>query len=308
LTPKVLTLVVTYEGEETIRDLLQSFLSCSEEKVCPLLIVDNASKDRTLSLVESFSLHDLEILRLPKNLGVGAVYNIGVQKARQLGVEWLFVLDQDSICGPRCLDALLQTAIDLVKNGQMVGAVCPTVKSQVFSDIIHYPYSWNGYRLESVPGTEGDLGDSPIPIDSTISSGTLYRVDALHAIEGFREEYFLDFVDHECHIRLRLAGWSLWWEKQAELYHKLGKIQKMTDEGIWIEHEPFRYYYMARNMLEGHWRLGGLKALINFGCEIYKHSQRLRRYGNAPGESIRYIFKGIKDAFLGKFGPLNTDH
>jgi rhamnosyltransferase len=148
--------------------------------------------------------------------------------------------------------------------------------------------------------------ENPLPIDSSISSGSLYRVAALQEIGGFREEYFIDFVDHECHLRLRRAGWSIWWDRESTLYHKLGKLQKMTKEGLWIEHAPFRYYYMARNMTEGYWRLGGLRALVNIEIEIFRHIGRLRRFGQDPNRCTYYIFRGLKDAFLGKSGPLNA--
>lgn len=307
MIPDVLTLIVTYEGAGTVGNLLRSFPVCSEGKTGPLLVIDNASEDDTISVVKSLSLPRLEILGMPKNVGVSRAYNIGIERACQMGAEWLFILDQDTVCGKSCLDRLLQTGQDLIKQGEKVGAVCPTAKSQLFPDQIHYPYQWTGYRLKPILLSESRSADDLIAVDSTINSGTLYRVEALASINGFREEYFIDFVDHECHIRLRQAGWSIWWDKRAVLFHQLGKMQKITAEGLWIEHEPFRYYYMARNMTEGYWRLGGLRAMIHFGYETYKHSKRLRRYGSAPGESIRYILKGIKDSILGKFGPLDTD-
>lgn len=303
----VLILVVTHEGAETVCQTLQSCLSSPQEEARPVMVIDNASADHTVSVVESLSLPGLEVVRMPKNVGVAKAFNLGVKKARQIAARWLFILDQDSICGSCCLDILLQTANDLMKKGKKVGAVCPTAKSLIFSDVIHYPYRWTGRGLEPVLCNEKKLPDVPIAIDSTISSGTMYRVDALAAINGFREEYFIDFVDHECHIRLRRAGWSLWWEKRAVLYHRLGRIQRMTDEGLWVEHDPVRYYYMARNMVEGYWRLGGVRALLQFGGEIRRQIHRLRRFGEAPKESIHYIFKGVKDAFLGKFGPFDSD-
>lgn len=303
----VLILVVTHEGAETVCQTLESCLSSPQEEARPVMVIDNASADHTVSVVKSLSLPGLEVVRMPKNVGVAKAFNHGVKKARQIGARWLFILDQDSICGSCCLDILLQNANDLMKKGEKVGAVCPTAKSLIFSDVIHYPYRWTGRGLEPVLCNEKKLPDVPIAIDSTISSGTLYLVDALTAINGFREEYFIDFVDHECHIRLRRAGWSLWWEKRAVLYHRLGRIQRMTDEGLWVEHDPVRYYYMARNMVEGYWRLGGVRALLQFGGEIQRQIHRLRRFGEAPKKSIHYIFKGVKDAFLGKFGPLDSD-
>ncbi len=143
-------------------------------------------------------------------------------------------------------------------------------------------------------------------IDSTLTSGTLYSTAALLSVGGFRESYFIDFVDHECHLRLRRAGWKLWWVPGAVLYHDLGKTQRLTAQGLWIEHEPYRYYYMARNMLEGHRRLGGMGAALLLGAEIARHAWRLQRYGRRPALCAAYIGKGILHAMLGKSGRLGS--
>jgi rhamnosyltransferase len=295
---KILTLIVTYNGAKTICETIHA------AKVQPILVIDNASGDETVSAIRALSMPDVEIISMPENVGVAKAYNIGIQEALKQGKDWLFILDQDSACGEDCLKLLSGTAEYFIQKRDKIAAVCPTIKNLNFSDIIHYPYRWNSLTFEPIP----DDGTPLVPIDSTVTSGSLYSVEALNSVGGFREEYFIDFVDHECHLRLRKAGWSLWWDKRAALYHRLGKIQKMTDQGLWIEHEPIRYYYMARNMADGYFRLGGLKALYHFLIEAKAHIFRLRRYGAEPNKSIYYIFKGLFDAFRRKFGRLDSTH
>ncbi len=307
MTPEVVILVVTYEGEQTIGQLLDS---CMDDLALPgrrLLIVDNDSKDQTLHVVQSYGLADAETERMARNVGVAAAFNRGMSRARALGAEWLFILDQDSVCGERCLSRLLETGRRLASS-EKVGAICATPRSLLFQDVIHFPYRWDGRTFK--PVCDDATGDSTpvVSVDSSISSGTLYRLEALWSVGGFREDYFIDFVDHECHLRLRRKGWTLWWDKRVSLYHRLGGIQKVTRDGLWIEHAPFRYYYMARNMLEGYWRLGGIKALFPFARMMKYHVRLLRRYGERPRESIRFIIRGVGDALLGRFGPLRSDH
>jgi len=304
---KVLTLIVTYEGAETVRQTIESCISSFHTVAGPVLVIDNASKDDTVSRVTSVSFPGLEIVSLRENLGVAKAYNMGIEKAEKIGAEWLFILDQDTACGPCCVGLLLKTAGHLMERGEKVGAVCPTAKSRRFPANIHPPYVWTGRGLVPVNGLKSGLSGGPAAIDSSMTSGTLYRVEALASVNGFREEYFIDFVDHECHIRLRQAGWSVWLDNRAEIYHRLGKIERITDEGLWIEHEPFRYYYMMRNMIEGNWRLGGLRPLVFFGVDACRHIQRLRRYAEAPDKCIRYILKGVWDAVWGRSGRLDSD-
>jgi rhamnosyltransferase len=307
MTTEVLILIVTYEGEGTIGRLLDS---CMDDLALPgrrVLVVDNASKDRTRHIVQSHDRVNAETERMARNIGVAAAFNIGMSRARDLGAEWFFILDQDSVCGEGCLSRLLETGRRLVSTGK-VGAVCATPRSLLFQDVVHFPYRWNGRTFRPVCDDARGDSEAVVAIDSSISSGTLYLLEALWSVGGFRENYFIDFVDHECHLRLRRKGWTLWWDRRVSLYHQLGRIQKMTKDGLWIEHDPSRYYYMARNMLEGYLRLGGVKALFPFACMMKRHIGLLRRYGERPQESIRFIFRGVGDALLGRFGPLRSGH
>jgi len=301
---RLLILIVTCNGAATIGSLLQSLYS--DEASCrrPILIIDNASTDSTLDVIVDLSLPDVAVMPLPENYGVAKAYNLGIEHAAGMGVEWIFMLDQDSLCSPSDLDDLLTTAEQLVQEGRQVGAVCPTARSIQFPDVIHHPYRWNGFRLE--PVSDGESDGPPVAVASAITSGTLYRVKALQAVGGFREDYFIDFVDHECHIRLLNAGWAFWWLKKATLYHHLGTIQRITADGLWIEHAPFRYYYMARNMTEGYLRLGGWKGLWYFRGELYRHLKALQRHGSAPRQCFRFVVQGLRDALLGRFGALKS--
>jgi len=296
---KLLVLIVTYNGVDTVADVLES---CYQPGI-EILVIDNASIDGTRELILKQRLPKLELISSPHNIGVAAAYNLGLKQARKRGKSWILILDQDSLITGSAIHQLYDTAQELSRKGNPVGAIFPTIRSAHFPTVIHLPYYWTGKRLLQV--TASAVMEGPIPVDSSITSGTLYRVEALMATGGFCEPYFIDFVDHECHIRMRQAGWSLWWEPRAELLHRLGEIQKMTAVGLWIEHSPYRYYYMARNMTRGYRKLGGMKALFYFWLEMLRHMKRLYCYGRQPGSCYGYILKGVLDGLRGIDGPLD---
>lgn len=295
----LLALIVTYNGIKTIENVLKT---CYQPGV-KILVIDNASTDGTSKLILKQQIPGLELISSQHNVGVAAAYNMGVRWARQMGKSWILLLDQDSLMSGSAIRQLYNTAQVLTHKDNTVGALFPTVRCLDFPTVIHPPYRWTGKRL--IPITVPTVTAEPIAIDSSITSGALYRIEALVATGGFHEPYFIDFVDHEYHIRMRQAGWSLWWEKRAELSHCLGEIQKMTPSGLWIEHPPYRYYYMARNMTNGYRKLGGMMALLYFWLELVRHMNRLYRYGRQPGVCKRYILKGVVDGLRGIGGPLD---
>lgn len=301
----VLSLVVTYQGERTIQELVESCLFEAGRPVSRILIIDNNSSDKIVERLQRYRNGLLNVLEMPRNVGVAVAYNLGLERARHLGVQWLFILDQDSVCGKGLLAQMLKTGSSLKEKGRKVGAVCPVVKSIQFPDSIHLPYNW-GLRGFSPVRVSRTSGDALVRIDSCLTSGTLYNVEALRSVQGFREDYFIDFVDHECHLRLRRQGWEIWWDRGCELFHRLGRRQKQTEQGLWVEHNPERYYYIARNMLDGHWRFGGWRASTSFLRGMLKHMGCILRHGEEPMRSFYYILKGILDALLGHFGPLDS--
>lgn len=302
ISPSVLVLIVTYQPGEIIAETFSNLRSASPQPL-ETLVIDNASNDDRLPLLRSYVEDNVQILRMSSNKGLASAFNLGVHEAWRRGRQWIFILDQDSQCHPGALSKLISIGERLQEAGESVGGVCSTVRSKQFSEAVHVPYRWTGRKLEPLLWP---LQEEMAAVDSCISSGTLYSVDALKDVGGFREDFFIDFVDHECHLRLRKKGWLLLWSRDAVLSHSLGKVQKMTAHGLFIEHEPFRYYYMSRNMMRGLLEFGGWPAVWSFTRELYSHVLLLKRYGQHPGRCLHYILKGLVHALAGKSGPLDA--
>ncbi len=300
----VLIVVVAFRGEKTIEATIERALNSNVG--ADVLVIDNASDDNTPQILRSIKHPRIRLIRNDRNLGVGTALNQGLRQAREYGADWMMVLDQDSLLTFDTLQKLLDAANMLLhRSCRPLSALFPTVRCKSFPDVHHDPMNWTGSGFKNVVPSEAQgTGTLWIPVDTSISSGALYRREALEANGGFNEGYFIDFVDHECHLRLRRAGYGLWWVRDAEIFHELGAIQKMTDTGLWIEHAPFRYYYMARNMVRGYWAFGGIRALWGLWREIQSHILRMRRYGENAAACEHYLMFGIRDGLLGRTGPL----
>ncbi|WP_028323409.1 glycosyltransferase [Desulfatirhabdium butyrativorans] len=300
----VLIAVVTCNGEATIGRTLKAALALDAD--APVLVIDNASMDATIAVVGGMENPRIRLNRNDENLGVGAAFNEALRHAKTMGAEWLMLLDQDSEPAADALAVMREAALDPGDAGSRtsmrVAALFPTVRCRSHPDVIHYPMDWTGAGFSAVIPEEGQDVPGRLPVDTAISSGALYRVAALDAIGGFNEGYFIDFVDHECHLRLKNAGFGLWWVRGAEIRHDLGRIQKRTDSGLWIEHAPFRYYYMARNMIRGYWHFGGMRALWGLIGEMRGHIRRLRENSADAEACIAALRLGVVHGILGKTG------
>lgn len=88
----VFVIIVTYNGARWIDKNIQSLLA----SVYPVRIiaVDNQSTDNSVALLGKYP--QVDIIETGSNLGFGKANNIGMQKALELGADYLFLLNQDA--------------------------------------------------------------------------------------------------------------------------------------------------------------------------------------------------------------------
>ena len=104
--PRVSIIILTYNGSEYIKPLLDSLLNQSfPQERTEILVVDNASTDETLSITrQNFST--VKVIALEKNIGYAAGNNRALLHASH---DLLIFLNQDTICHPGFLLSLVNT-------------------------------------------------------------------------------------------------------------------------------------------------------------------------------------------------------
>ncbi|MFP9115267.1 glycosyltransferase family 2 protein [Flavobacterium sp. RHBU_3] len=88
----VFVIIVTYNGARWIDKLIPSLLASSYP--VRIIAVDNQSTDNTVALLQHYP--EVDIIETGSNLGFGKANNIGIQKALELGADYLFLLNQDA--------------------------------------------------------------------------------------------------------------------------------------------------------------------------------------------------------------------
>jgi GT2 family glycosyltransferase len=100
----IYTVIVTFNGMQWIERCISSLL----ESVLPthILIIDNLSTDGTPEFIEQH-FPQAELIRSELNLGFGKGNNIGMQKALEVAVDYVFLLNQDAWIKPDTLEVLV---------------------------------------------------------------------------------------------------------------------------------------------------------------------------------------------------------
>lgn len=105
----ICAIVVTYNRCELLAECLNALLN--SEIVPNIIVVDNHSTDNTRSVVETIAQGGgVEYFDTGKNLGGAGGFQFGLKKAYELGYEYFWLMDDDTIVQKDSLAKLLDSA------------------------------------------------------------------------------------------------------------------------------------------------------------------------------------------------------
>jgi rhamnosyltransferase len=204
-----------------------------------LFLIDNGGPS------EPQALPGWTVVRNPANLGVGAALNQGMQLALAAECGWLLTLDQDTSPAADLVARLLQVVREH-QDRVHLAIVASTVEDPEVG--VHARFLRR--RFGPVFERAECHGDRLDDVTLAISAGSLHRLDVLARLGGFREDFFIDYVDSEYCLRAKAAGYRIAVACRARLGHKLGSRRRAALAGLVFfptNHPPQRWYYIARN-------------------------------------------------------------
>ncbi len=121
---KLLIHLVSFNNEKTIVPCIQSLLqqkNLSWGEDYKIILSDNCSQDKTVSLVESNFSGKVEIIKNDRNLGFCTAHNVGATIAMENEIEFLFIVNPDLRLEENALNILLQN----LEKDKIAGVCCP---------------------------------------------------------------------------------------------------------------------------------------------------------------------------------------
>lgn len=203
-TPTVTVFIPVYNGERFIRDAIDSIL-CQSFEDFELLIVNDASTDRTVEVVESYSDSRIRLVNNETNLSVCPTRNRGLDLARG---KYIACLDSDDISCPTRLEKQ-KNFLDNNQNTALVGS---------WAEIIDEKGNSQGIKTF--------LTDSPLIkwkllfCNTFINSSIMFRKNRVFSLQGYDPAYALaqdydlcsrvSFENEVSNIPEVLVKWRAW--------------------------------------------------------------------------------------------------
>jgi GT2 family glycosyltransferase len=306
----VTVIVVNWNGEAFLEKCLTALLN---QKVKPhrIVVIDNASTDNSLSIIDSFS--EIQVVKLISNTGFAYANNI-IKSSIYSDSQWIALMNPDAFAQPDWLEQLLICA---EKNPD-----CAAFGSKLlnYSDprIIDgngdcYHVSGYAFRLNHMKYASSQVLASPnkyYEIFSPCAAAAMYSAEAFNSVGGFDEDFFCYLEDVDLGFRLRLAGYRALQVPQSVAHH----IGSGTSGG---QHSAFAIYHGHRNIIWCYvknmpallfWLFLPLHILINLASLV---SFACRGQGRIIWRAKRDALKGLphvlkKRKFVNRLNKVST--
>ena len=219
-----LVAAINWNGKNFIADMIDSLLPQLEETNTKLLVFDNGSEDGSVELVEKL-YGESELVTVYKNKT-----NIGFGKAanrilKETVCSTVVLVNTDTILKKGCLRNLLQafhSKADVAFAGPKLlwpdGSLQPSKRGFPFPRVLvkeHIPL----LKHKSKRFSKHDKGTYT---DWLVGAMMAVRVKAFNEVGGFSSEFSFFHEETDLQFRLKKAGWKVWFEPSAEVYHLEG--------------------------------------------------------------------------------------
>lgn len=266
------------------------------------VVVDNDSGD-AVPVGEAIAAHGwtdwVKLVRAPKNGGFGYGNNLGAATARAAwNAAWVHFLNPDTRVQPGAILAL-RDFLAAHPHAAFAGSRFlngdgsswpyafrfPGLASEFEGGLSFGPVS----RLLSRHVVPQVMGDRTARIDWVSGASVMARADALEALHGFDEGFFLYFEETDLCLRARQAGWETWYVPHSVVVHIAGQSTGVTCRDQRPRRLPAYWYESRRHyFVANHGRINA--AAIDFAALIGHAAGRVkRRLQGRGGENVPHF-------------------
>ena len=281
---KIACVVVLYHPDTDLIHNIESYM----HDVDVLFCIDNSEVTSPELVLQLESYENVEYLNNNGNIGLAASLNRGADLAIARGADWLLTMDQDSAFGNDALGKM-RSAIESLSVAD-IGILSAD----------HQLGLGQSHNTESIK-----------EVETVMTSGNFLNLSAYQQVGPFRNDFFIDYIDHEYCLRLRKSNFRVMQCQGAVLHHRLGNLMRTTigsREVQYTNHNALRRYYLTRNRLVVAFAYRAdfpsffwaeLRAILNEWVKILLFEENKMRKN-------RMIIKGVFDFMFGRMGKLDV--
>ncbi len=232
-------IIVNWNTKELLEQCLNSIFKSPPERDFDIWVVDNASSDKSIQMVETL-FPQVNLIKSEHNLGFGKANNIALEKCQG---TYILLLNPDTEVLPKSLDRL-SLFLDQQPKAGVAGArllyadgsqqtscyPIPTLTKE-FWRLLHLDRIWTYGVYDQ---QTWDL-NQPRKVDVIQGAAFLVRKVILDQVGFFDPDYFMYTEEVDLCFRIQQAGWDLFWVPQATIVHYEGQSTRQMPTRMFLQ-------------------------------------------------------------------------
>lgn len=227
-------------GHKTVECI--SSVLCSDIDLLQIFVVDMASTDNSVSIIEERFGSQVKLTRCNEDLGSCGGLNIGIQQALDTGCDYICCLGEAVTVEPHALKNMMRF-MQANPNVGMAGGKIYHKHMPHYIQQFGISIDFNNFRANTLYADCADSPDIPniIYCDAVSSCAMLVSADAIAKTGLMPDENFLYWDDTEWGFLMKQAGFEVVSLADAKMYHSASPMRRCDNTKV--------NYYLTRNCL-----------------------------------------------------------
>lgn len=219
--PAVAVVVLNWNGKDLTLDCVRSLLEIDTPNV-DIIVVDNASDDGSVGAIRDSFGGRVTVVANDENLGFAAGNNAGIRLALERGVDYVLLLNNDTVVDAALIDNLLRP---FETNGNL-GVAGPKIYYHTPPDRIWFAggelfLSRGVARHIGIRETDRGQFDDPRDVDYVTGCALMARREVFETVGLLDPSYVAYYEDADFCVRARRAGYRVVYVPGGKVWHKI---------------------------------------------------------------------------------------
>jgi len=311
---EISVVIVGWNAKHYLELCLESLASAPPRRSMEVLVVDNASTDDSVEMIET-KFPWVKLIKSPENLGFSKGNNVAI---RQTQGRYIALVNPDVIVFPGCLDALA----DFLDQNPKAGNVGPRVFNPDMtqqSTCRRFPTLWNNFCSATALATTFTKSrifagehmwffphDRTLAVDVLVGCFSMIRRETLDVVGLLDENLFMYGDDVDWCRRCWNAGWEVVFFPGARAIHDRGKITAAYPVRFAVAQQRSVLYYWSKH--HSFWGVLGIRSIMAFH-HLLRYSFAIAKGLLHPGQSVESdVRKQVSSVCLRELLTGNVPH
>lgn len=254
----ILIVVLNWNGLDDTKECVDSLLALNYKNY-KILIVDNGSKDNSAEELRKIAENNsskVSFIANTKNLGFAGGVNTGISYVIQNNYDAVALINNDATVDSYWLSNLEK---NLKGDTAIVTGLLLRTNGKTIDSSGDFYSSWG---IGFPRGRGKKTADAPTfgPVFGATGGASLYKTSLFKEIGLFDETFFAYYEDVDISFRAQLAGYKVYYTKDAIAYHKQGATSKKIP--------GFTVYQTFKNIPLLFWKNVPTRLLLKIGLRF----------------------------------------